>query len=255
LVNNSRTTAERGVTGLATEPTYYGVVMLFYILFFRVVRPRFERMYIFLASLAILVFAKSAMAALFLISYFFVLSFFGRYWSIRFGYIGMIFSLPFLFRFLPDSRMKNLLSSLIDNPVDVLLVDASVNDRFFHVFLSLKGFFVNFGLPHGFSSFAGFAENQLSIYSGIIISEWFSLSGRIMSGLGSALFELGFFGLLYLFIPIYVLYPLCRNGVGFFMSITFLFFVILISAMPLGFSLFPLFLAVVNYETKYGYVR
>src|SRR5690554_4825314 len=29
LVNNPRTTDERGVVGLATEPTYYGIVMLF----------------------------------------------------------------------------------------------------------------------------------------------------------------------------------------------------------------------------------
>lgn len=254
LVNNPRTTAERGVTSLATEPTYYGVVMLFYVLFFRIIKPKYEMVYVFLATVAIFVFAKSAMAALFLILYFFVASFFGRYWSIRFFYIILLFFLPLFFHLLPDSRLKNLLSSLIKSPFDVVLLDASVNDRFFHIFLSLKGFFVDFGFPHGFTGFAAFAERQLSIYSDIIIVEWFSLSDRIMSGLGAALFELGFIGLVYLFIPMFVMYPLLKYGFGFFLSVIFLFYILYFSAVPIGFSLFPLFLAVVYYNTRYGNV-
>jgi len=251
LVNNARTTNGRGVTGLATEPTFYGIVMLFYILLFRITRPKFETVYIILASVAIFAFAKSAMAALFVILYFFVVSFFGKYWSVRFFYLGLIPFVPVFFRFLPEGRMKSVLSSLLENPVDVVFSDASVNDRFFHVFLSLKGVFSNFGVPHGFSSFVTYAEDQLSVYSGFIIVEWFTLSGRIMSGLGAALFELGIFGAIYIFVSLFIMYPLCKWGVGFFLSTTFLFFIIFVSAVPLGFSFFPLFLSVVYYKTRY----
>lgn len=251
LVNNARTTSGRGVTALATEPTYYGVVMLFYILFFQVANPKFKAIYVMLATLAVLAFARSAMAALFLASYFVVVLIFSRYWSLRFFSIGVVLIAPFSFGLLPDSRMKSVLLSLADDPVKVVLVDASVNDRFFHVFLSLKGFLLNLGFPHGFTSFTAFAENQISIYAGLIIAEWFSLSGRIMSGLGAALFELGIFGVFYIFVPLFVMFPLYKKGLGFFVSTAFLFFVIFASALPLGFSFFPLFLSFVYYVTRY----
>lgn len=251
LVNNPRTTEGRGVTSLATEPTYYGIVMLFYILFFKLSEIRFKSLYIFLCSFAVLFIAKSAMAALFLFLYLFVVSFFGRYWSIRFLYLTIFFSIPFIFQYLPDSRMKQLISSIFDDPVKVVLVDASVNDRFFHVFLPIKGFFENLGLPYGFSSFVDYSTDQIGIYSTVIIVEWFSVSGRIMSGLGSALFELGFFGLIYIFLPIYILYPLRIHGMSLFISTLFLYFVIFVSAVPVGFTFFPVFLAFVYYKTRY----
>jgi hypothetical protein len=77
--------------------------------------------------------------------------------------------------------------------------------------------------------------------------DYFSSDGRIMSGLGSLLFELGLFGLL---LPILILKQniiLYRKSFIDLFFVLILIFLLLISAIPIGFSYFGFYLAFIEY--------
>ncbi|MNS43246.1 hypothetical protein D3C72_756420 [compost metagenome] len=102
-----------------------------------------------------------------------------------------------------DSRFYFLISKFFENPLIFILADNSVNERFIHVFFPIVGFIYNLGVPNGYDTFNEFMKQAYS--SGFydnLFHYYRDDYDRIMSGYGSALFELGAIGLI---IP-YVLY-------------------------------------------------
>jgi hypothetical protein len=93
-----------------------------------------------------------------------------------------------------------LLLILLENPESFLILDASVNERFIHVFFPLYGFLKDIGLPHGYGMFPDFMANCMNaeqfqhLISDYVLER--ESPTRIMSGLGSLFYELGFFGFL-----------------------------------------------------------
>jgi len=251
LISNPRTTPDRGITGLAPEPTHLGMMFIFFILFALSLDGfKYKNIVIGISALSILFFAKSAMAALFL-SFMFVLY--------VITHVRLKFIMYFIFgvgvfinivSILDGTRLQHVLSLLWDDPTQLLMLDASVNDRFFHIFFSLKGLYDNYLLPNGFNAWLPYVSTQLIEYKDFVIIEWFSLSGRVMSGYGAALFELGIF---FLAVPLLItfslikIYPTKINKVVFF---SLFINSIMFSAIPIAYPPFAFYLGYLNYKAS-----
>ena len=125
------------------------------------------------------------------------------------------------------------------DPNVILFVDASINDRVFHVFFSLKGFFENFLIPNGYNAWLPYVTEQLVKYKELVIIEWFSLNGRIMSGYGSSLL----LSAISIAVPLsltLLFYNLFRYDKKNFFFFSIFVNLMMFSAIPLGF-LFSLF--------------
>jgi hypothetical protein len=157
------------------------------------------------------------------------------------------FFLPFASQALSGSRLFQISDRFLNDPFSLLLLDASVNDRFFHVFYSLKGFLENFLLPHGFGAWIPYVSTQFSSYPDYVLVDTFTLAGRIMSGYGSLLFELGLPGLLIPFLVfrsnfrIFGPSPCRKFGLPLLCSL------LMFSSIPLSFPLFSFYLGFLNF--------
>jgi hypothetical protein len=247
LVSSSRTTDDRGVTSLAPEATFYGVIFIFFILILIHSSFKYKFFYILLSCIGIIFLAKSSMAFLFLILMFFLYVI--LYVKIKYILLILFFAffvVPYLY--IGDgSRLTNLIKIFLENPSSIVLIDASINDRVFHVFFSIKGFFDNFLLPNGYLSWNNYVIKELPNYSNLVMIDNFSANGRIMSGYGAAFFELGIIALI---IP-FVLFRLLRS-IYFFDNKKFLFFfiyvnLIMFSAIQIGFTFFSFYIAYLAY--------
>jgi hypothetical protein len=243
LISSSRTAHGRGVTSLAPEPTFFGIVLIFFIVFFlHFEKSKENKYYIIVSVISIFLLAKSAMAFIFLI----LLGFYFLLFNFRFKYlifiIPLFFSVSFLFLFLRDTRIYKVLSLLFDNPKLLVLMDASVNDRFFHIYFSILGSINNFFLPNGFNMWEEFVSSMLVEYEEFIIIEWFSQGGRIMSGYGGMFFELGFLGFLVPFVFSFLLYRIYKSNLKSFFLHSFFINTIMFSAITVGFPIFCFYL-------------
>lgn len=184
----------RGVIGLAPEPTQYACVCIFLMMLSYLHHPE-KRLLPILLLIQILFFAKSSLAVLLLFC-------FGVYYlicklSIKrllvvavAGYAGFFLLMGPLFA---GTRLQTLLLKmplLIENPWLLVLSDASILDRYFHIYLSIKGCIEFVGIPHGFRLWTDYLLQNLQFY-GITT---YVTKERIMSGYGGALFELGLMG-------------------------------------------------------------
>jgi len=249
IVSASRTTESRGVTSLASEATFLGIVYVFYILFsLHLKNLKYRKSIIIMSIFGILFLAKSTMALLFLIIltaiYFFTHLNFKSLFLIALGVITISYSMTFL----EGSRIYELFQLVKNDPSVILLVDASINDRFFHVYFSVKGFLENFFIPNGYNAWLPYVTEQLVSYKNIVIIEWFSLGGRIMSGFGSAFFELGFIALTIPLTFTYLLFNLFKNDLKSFLFICIFVNLIMFSAIPIGFPIFAFYLGFLSYS-------
>lgn len=214
----------RGAVGLAPEPTFYGVaVFVFIVVYF--INFSNKRDYLLLSSLIIqlIFFSKSSTVIMVLGA---SSIFFGLYsliasraslkqkLSIAVGVsFFMATGIAIFNYFLSDSRAYFLLVKLYENPYAFMLVDGSVNERFIHFFFPILGFIQHWGLPSGIDTFNEYMKHIYASgrYDDLLFYYRDNYS-RIMSGYGSALFELGIIALI---IPI-VLYrnfrPLFRKN-------------------------------------------
>lgn len=248
IISASRTTENRGVTGLAPEPTFYGIVFIFFLLFLLHTNYNNKKFFMMTCVIGVVILAKSAMAFLMLavMLFFFLIT----HASLKYILLSIILVLvvPFaIVNLMPESRLSFLVSKIYEEPTSLVLVDASINDRFFHVFFALKGFFNNFLLPNGFLSWNGYVSSQLGQYSDLVIIEWFSVGGRIMSGYGAAFFELG---IIAVFVPLALfsmLFSIYRNNLKKFFFFFLFVNTIMFSAIPIGFSFFSFYLGFLGY--------
>ncbi|RZL62549.1 MAG: hypothetical protein EOO93_08530, partial [Pedobacter sp.] len=187
----------RGVLSLAVEPTFYGIQCFFMLLFVFLIRAKNgygSRKFIILVCLCIIqivIFARSSMVMVFV---FLTAS------SAVFTYV---FRKP-LYAFLAligiglvcfgamtvldeDSRIKILLNIFLDSPDNMLANDRSINERISDIYYSISGFFDN-PIGHGLNGWQIYLGSQPN--DEILVK---NEQSRIMSFLGSFLFELGIF--------------------------------------------------------------
>lgn len=176
LLRLARTTESRGVTSLSQEPSFYGIILFFFMFFVK----DFKRHRIFFFALIVvqsLLFSQSALGII-LLFIFFLMFLFGDMSGkiqIRIGVLGAILGIimfHIIRTFFYGRRIAFLLNSFLTGDI---LRDESVQDRYFAITDSISGTVNNFFLPHGFYA-------------------------RIMSGFGAVLYELGLLGFPLIFV-------------------------------------------------------
>lgn len=241
----------RGVCSLAAEPTYYGMICIF-LFILNYLNFRHKEKYKLLSILIGIqfLFSKSTTCILFL-----GLSFgiYGIYLifkskhkvSVLIGIIVIVLIVNYAITFYidsQDSRLSSVLNVLYHNPENFLLMDRSVNLRFMHAFFPIKGFFDNFGLPHGLARFNDYLVplSKDPNWSNILPYSY-NEEYRINSAVGGALFDLGI-----LAAPLFYVMYKCFKGLSYRGVNGVLCGVVLISMMlnnmPFSQAILPFFI-------------
>ena len=194
LVAASRSTSLRGVPSLAVEPSAYATVMIFFLVFY-FLRGRERSWPAILCIFQTALLAQSALGLLFLLlalAFYTFLRLSAPVAILTLGGLGGCFYLLMTFAesLLAGTRIGGLLAIAMNSPGEVLLLDASVAVRLASIFYSLKGAFENWLLPHGFDAWSAFADMQDQVFRDVFIYRG-QIGGRIMSGYGAILYELG----------------------------------------------------------------
>jgi len=190
----------RGVNGFAPEPSFYGlsVILIWLILYYIQPSIAMSWTYIFLLVFQVVILSKAALPSVVVV---FAMALWLSVNSTRvfialvatcLGAGVYVFESDMLESL--DFRFLTLLNHLIESPSTILLFDGSVSERFFHLYLSLLNSFSDFLIPHGLYGFNRvIAEGQMEY----VTFNYGEHTTYIMSGFGAALYELGFFSLIY----------------------------------------------------------
>lgn len=222
-----RTTSSRGVTSLAPEPTFFGIILFIYIFYFSFIEKC--RILLFINALAILFLAKSSVALI-------LLMFYGAFCLIQMGGIKRITLTVLLLTMIGVGnhfvltnfyigRISNVYQELMSNPVSLFLTDRSAMIRLVH---SVSPYFMvaeNFGFPVPISDVSELREDLFGKW--ISHQLYFSSdSDKTSSFFGSYLVALGFPFVLF---SVFYFWWVCRNrGFGVFA----IFFVLLNTSIP-----------------------
>ena len=255
LVRSPRAISDtRGVTSLAPEPTFYGIILLFLILFFLQTNYKNKNYFICGCVIGIIFFAKSSMIFVFLcIMIFFYLLTHLNIRSILTA-IAFFVIVPFvILEYMNETRLSFLIHEVLTQPNSIYM-DLSIVDRLIHIFLSLKGFLDNNMLPNGFLNWEYYKSTQIPdlIRDGILYPEYETndaraRGGRIMSGFGAAFFELGFIAVLIPITLLRVYYLLYKKNLKKFFFFSLFVNLIMFSAIPIGFSIFAFYIGFLLY--------
>ena len=245
----------RGITCLAPEPTFYGIICLFLGMIawlnFRN-QPHIKRLYGIIA-IQLFLYSRSSLAIFVLLASFCIYTFFSlikdrdKRWK-AIGVIIFIFlSIYIIVKSFSDEiatvRIGKLISILIEHPESFIVLDASANERFMHIFFPLYGFFHNWGLPHGYENFATFMDECFKmpqfqhLFTDYVRSAHIT---RIMSGWGSIFYELGIAALILLYV-VYNLFSKLSLGNKKHLFYA-LFCLILLNAVPFSNAIIPFFI-------------
>ncbi len=250
----------RGATSLAPEPSYYAIICIFALilneLFYRSTKYNSKLYYIIMCTLVFqIIISFSGSGFLFLLIFFFskcisLIIFYRRiikrkqvFFSSIIIPLLIILSLHYL-PVLQNTRAAILLRRLLQSPVTLLFTDQSIADRASHILLSFYSLFYSYGIGLGLGTWNDYA-NLLTLSAGgrveSLANVALSISGRIMSGWGSAIYELGIFGVLFILIFIWImLVGLSRNKEMkdiYFLSMITIGFTMLM-AVPIAFPLY-----------------
>jgi hypothetical protein len=226
IVSNMRTTVNRGVCSLASEPSFYGY-MCFFFLFISHLFKSNKIIFTIILIFQILFIAQSSVSMIYVIILFGISSL-GN--AIRKKSIKAIILILFFIMLLPicvivmqiyfpASRITHLINMFLISDIS-MTEDASIEQRTAHIKLSFMGFVENFSMPHFFHNYI-------------------SNSGRIMSGYGALIYELGFVGVIY----IINYYQIVKYAFNKSHSLSLL--IIMFSAIQIG---IPIFAFIIGYS-------
>ena len=250
-----RTTPDRGVTSLAPEPTFFAIY-LFFLSWLIIEQSRsvafaFAKPLVIANVLSIFFLAQSAMVILYLVLALGSYGFYVVAQSSRFrdalGVAALILLLVVIFSTLlstlaSESRAVNLIAELKNQKslMEIIAVDASVNQRLEAVVFSLYAAFDNVLVPHGFDQFIDKRNELISCCERVF---WYRTeSNKVMSWIGALVFELGLFGLLSFLVFCGLAY---QSSLGSVIKLGFLT-LLLLSAIPLAFPLIPMLVALMS---------
>lgn len=224
LLSATRRDNSRGVLSLAAEPSFYGYICFFFLLF-ALEFKRFRWVYVACLVYQIVFLATSSVTLLYLA----VLGFFAIIQSIVKGYkwgyliigaggVSAIAGHFYLINKIPSNRLVSLIRTALCSPKD-LLKDVSIGMRIESITTSVQTFANHFGIPEGFSE------------------------TRITSGYGAMLVEVGFIGvlLILLFMSLFVesVYPvIVTAGLS----------IVMFSGIPMSCPLFSFYLGYCLYK-------
>ncbi|MDC1026648.1 hypothetical protein OAR79_03085 [Candidatus Thioglobus sp.] len=258
LSNSADPSISGGVMSLTPEHTFFGIVLFFFSWILLIIydyKPPIKIAFLVLINiLSIFLLAKSAMVIVFLIvtAGFYSLRhlIIGR--SLKKGLIIAIASFIFIYGFImlfPGSRFAGMVDfdsqvhgGLIGKINEVMRTDGSVNDRVLNVVFPYFGIVINHGLPGGLHSFYDMSIILVEYFDGYF---WAGLgSNKILSFIGSFIYELSVIGIIFI---LYMYWFLKDNNPNRFFELILLF-VVLNSAIAVGFSLVPILMAIMYFK-------
>jgi len=228
-----RTTEDRGVTSLAIEPTNFGMILLIfswlYLIYSDYNPSKSIKVLISINIFSIFILAQSSMTILFI---FLAIAFVILY-RISFFYLIIVVAAVFLgstavMEYLPDARVSRILSLISNLGISELVYeDLSINARVSSVIFPYEGLIENAFLPGGATSFQAVAQILKKAHNGYF---WYGSHTKIMSYMGSFVYQLGFIGVL----ACLCYFIIIQNGhLRRFFESAFLF-LLLNSALPLA---------------------
>lgn len=196
----------RGVTGLSTEPTYYGLILGLFLVIYLInnwyERSKFLGLLI-LFQMAFLSRSSTVITVLFAALGFFILILLMRLNLKVIFVVSALFLTASVFTFLTidlykESRMYKISQIVLDRPERILAVDLSVSERVNHVIFPVVGLVESRGLPRGYGKFNNYllSKKEDKKYEVFFSHPLSRGSNRILSGHGKGYFELGGIGIL-----------------------------------------------------------
>lgn len=242
----------RGVSSLAPEPTFYGIIsLLLLIILYLNFKDHNDFTRYRLLIVAQLLMSMSSTCVMIIVATLFVYMLWAlvklhkyKYLFYALGALAVIIvSVTYLVEnFTSDFRIFVLLSKLMEDPRLFVVLDASVNERFNNAFFPLYGSVHDLFLPHGYSYFPDFIKKCMSdpnfkiFFESDYILE--TKVTRIQSGIGALFFELGFMAFLVLHAIKGIFAPIVRgNNVNRFFY--FMLLIILVNAINFSTAIIP----------------
>ena len=265
LLFKMRTTPSRGVTSLAPEATFFAIYLFFSSLLLfelkNLVNNKKFFILLIINFLAVLFLAKSSMVVLFYVISLFSFLIYKFFYILRDlkilkknikNYIiwpTIILIILILFKdVLLGTRLYSLSAFLFEKSImEIIKTDASINSRVESIYFSLVGFYKNYFLPGGFDSFIEMRRQILDTS----VSKYFLNryeSDKIMSWIGSILYEIGFFGFMVTVFLFKAIHNKSRGSIFYIITL----FVILLSAVPVAFPLVPMVIALIAYNNDHN---
>ena len=251
-----RTSADRGLTSFAPEPTFYAIFLFFssWLLLaadgYRF-RTHFGRHAVNIGSIALL--ARSSMGVVYLVFAYGQYLIFNLFRlkinksfmkSVALVLILLSTLVSIFYFYLDQSRVFKLASDLFTKVgiSGLFALDASMNSRLESVVFSIHGAILNYLIPSGFDTFMDQGAYLLRFYNGLF---WYSKGSlKVESWVGAFIYELGFLGLAFLLLFFSGAWDRSYRG---FLELLLLF-IILLSAVPLAFPLVPMLFSVLYYR-------
>lgn len=213
------TSPSRGVTGLAPEPSFYGIALFFlsWLIFLESKKwNKWVIVTIVCNLLAVVFLAKSATVFLFYLIAVIVMALVAlvklrlrNFGAIIIAALILAVSSVALTQRNTDSRMGYLLSELKTNPLDIIAFDASVNARIQGAWFPWYIAFNNFGMPGSAHGYQKEKQELLYEYPNYLFMEDRDAGDRIMSTLGVLVFQQG---VLFLFLVMFSIGYIGRNA-------------------------------------------
>lgn len=250
----SRTSDDRGVTSLATEPSFFGI-FLFFISWIYLIRFKYRchlalKFLLLINILSIMILAKSSLVMLYIllviiILYIFLLKISHKIYSLSAAIILLLF-FSLLDSEIDHNRVMHFISIFISDPFLFFSHDASANQRLANIILPIHGLIENYLLPGGFHNFTDLADIIVSQYGDYFFYSYGDI--KIMSWLGAVLYELGLFGLIIIVIVLKRSYS--RSNIRFLEILIMI--ILLFSAIPVAFPLIPFIFSMFIYDNNIG---
>ncbi|WP_143269383.1 hypothetical protein [Mangrovitalea sediminis] len=244
-----RTTQGRGVTGLAPEPTYYGLFLIFISILiakeygYRVLRLK-PLFFIVINIFFVVLVAKSSMSIMLIVAMA-ILYAVSNFFKIKKNVSMLVISVlvlgvlsPFL-QNLRDSRVGKIEKLFLKGPITLIHADASANQRLRNVVYPFYGAAEDGFIPHGYHRFSDTTKKLDQKFDNFFW--WGEAENKIMSGLGAAIYELGFIGFFYFLAIFSSTRKIKPFRLAFFEASTLI--MLMTTAIPLSFPLFPFILA------------
>ena len=207
LIRHARTSPSRGVTGLASEPFFYGIQALSLLFLLRMLAshklstprwifPTCQMVLLF----QILVLARSVAALILVALYFLCEIIFSRNIKTKIAGVAIIAVMIAAFvgsaQLFPLSRMAHIYRVVSNNGIRSLSLDESMHSRSLDLFNSLGSFAEQLPFSEGYGPGRWMEVQQLRSTSLNFPDKQRSVTYRPLSGLGSVIFELGWVGFL-----------------------------------------------------------
>jgi hypothetical protein len=234
----------RGVVSLSPEPTYYGsVIILFLIIYF--LNFTFKKDYKLLTVLMIqLIFLSLSSTSILVLLVATAIYLMVVFVNLPLKKISLILSVSavimlsifFISPLFSGSRVYKLVSIVLLKP-ELILLDESIAERFNAIYFSIGSLFDNYGIPNGYNSYTNYILKQSQDPGNAMFFLNFKIAnyGRILSGFGIGIYELGIFGLL---IPLFIFASIWRCLKNHSVKFAYILFnLILFTAMSLNNSL------------------